>query len=132
MVLQIFAPDGSGKPFLAKMHFFLKLQTRPKEALCRFLEKSVFAKKLEADSRIKAHLFFKPAAKLKKITRNSRRFPGYWDLIFWILFAFKSEIVVQALDRGQWICIFSSVLFVSVNNLDAFRSKRILLQRLQP
>jgi len=42
-----------------------------------FLRKKHFWPKLGADSRIKAHIFFKPAAKLKKITRKSTRFPGY-------------------------------------------------------
>jgi len=49
-----FCPGWKRKAFFGENAFFRKLRTRPKEALCGFLEKSVFAKKLEAYSRIKA------------------------------------------------------------------------------
>jgi len=75
-VLRIYAPDGSRKPFLLKCYFSEAVNATSGSALLLFRKKH-FCKKLEADSRIKAQIFFKPAAKLKKITRNSRRFPGY-------------------------------------------------------
>jgi hypothetical protein len=52
-LFSFFAPDCRGKPFEAKTAIFLNKKERPTEAPFLFIEKCVFVKKLETESRIR-------------------------------------------------------------------------------
>ena len=67
LLMKRFAPDGSGKPFGRKC-IFCQSGKATNGSYLRFLQKSIFEKKLAAHSRNRLKI---TAAKIKKITRKS-------------------------------------------------------------